>query len=447
MAVCIGFPTTDVLPLNVLMRKLKFEFGMNLDDHQTLLAEVKTLARSREDSAVGILLTEETRAALEAYQAYEDTHQPELADSVFLWPDFADAVLNPLPEHDRLSEREFDTEGDVILSTVVLDKLVIRNWEAFTHNLRAIYEDILYNTPNDGDCAQYIPELRSANPNRFGVSIDGQRCHLGDTEDSFSVQSVGKTFAYTLALRAHGAEFVHNHVGREPSGRAFNDFTLTRKGKPFNPVTNAGAIVTCSLLNGEIDDIDERLKPYKEFVSECAGGLEVGDCLDVYRSEQGCAFRNYALANFMLAENTFPPEVDSHEKLSKTVEFYLRVCSCRVSTPLLANAAATYANYGRSPLTGKHLITETGVKQTLQILASCGMYDYSGEWACTIGMPAKSGVSGEIFIVVPGVCGLCVWSPKLDSIGNSVRGIRFAKAFAEKFRYSVLDLLFRAKET
>eukprot|EP01059_Diplonema_ambulator_P018012 TRINITY_DN3017_c0_g1_i2.p1 TRINITY_DN3017_c0_g1~~TRINITY_DN3017_c0_g1_i2.p1 ORF type:complete len:802 (+),score=150.98 TRINITY_DN3017_c0_g1_i2:38-2443(+) len=401
MAGSVGFPPkTDILPLSSLKKSLE-EYGFDPSKNLILQGELAYLTKTLDSPKIATFLSSNPAIKEFLTTHFQETNEPR---NVFTWQDFSDVVLNTLSEYQ-------EDEGGVppntysLISDAVLDRLVIGNWEAFVSNLDAIYEEVLA-TPNDGACADYIPELRDADPNRFAVSIctvNGQTYNLGDAASTFSVQSVGKTFAYTMALKEYGSEWVHRHVGQEPSGRAFNDFTLTRKGNPFNPVTNAGAIVTCSMLNPNDVDTNKRLMPYKEFLSEIAGGMEVGDCMDVYHSEQGCAFRNYALANFMKSKGTFPEFVDCIEKLEAAVEFYLRVCSCRVSTPLLAAAAATYANHGRSPLSGKDLITDTEVKQTLHILSSCGMYDYSGEWACTIGMPAKSGVSGEIFVVVPAV--------------------------------------------
>eukprot|EP01060_Flectonema_neradi_P008381 TRINITY_DN159_c1_g1_i1.p1 TRINITY_DN159_c1_g1~~TRINITY_DN159_c1_g1_i1.p1 ORF type:complete len:822 (+),score=164.34 TRINITY_DN159_c1_g1_i1:134-2599(+) len=443
----IAFPRTEILPITALILRLHESYGYELEGFPALKDELNLLAQPLKNVEKQLLPS--VKAALEGYNPPTIPGCEDFKDKFFKWSDFSDLVLGGFPEHEPHGDIEVDSPLSIIPS-VVLDRLEIKNWEAFTSNLCKMYYDVLENTPNDGANADYIPELRDASSDRFAVSIctvNGQRFNLGHTDDHFSIQSVGKTFAYTRALSLHGHEFVHSHVGQEPSGRAFNDFTLTKKGNPFNPVTNAGAIVTCSMIDAEhSSDVERRLQPYKDFLGDLAGGMTVGDCMDVFQSEQGCAFRNYALANFMKAENTFPQFVDSHQNLAQSVEFYLRVCSCKVSTPLLANAAATYANYGCSPLTGKNIVTESEVKQTLQILSSCGMYDFSGEWACTIGMPAKSGVAGEIFVVVPGILGMCVWSPKLDDIGNSVRGIRLCQRFAQKFRFSVLDILFRNKD-
>mmetsp|Transcript_79165 Transcript_79165/g.221930 ORF Transcript_79165/g.221930 Transcript_79165/m.221930 type:complete len:169 (+) Transcript_79165:916-1422(+) len=167
--------------------------------------------------------------------------------------------------------------------------------------------------------------------------------------------------------------------------------------------------------------------------------------MDIFESERSEAFNNYALANFMRARGTFPPSVRTHDQLRECVDFYLRVCSSRVNTRLLSIAAATYATFGTCPLTGRTALPATNAKQTLAILSSCGMYDFSGEWACTVGLPAKSGVSGNIFLVVPGMFGICVWSPRLDVMGNSVRGVRMAQLLKEHMSCSLLDIIARSR--
>eukprot|EP01063_Lacrimia_lanifica_P004422 TRINITY_DN1247_c0_g1_i3.p1 TRINITY_DN1247_c0_g1~~TRINITY_DN1247_c0_g1_i3.p1 ORF type:complete len:883 (+),score=327.88 TRINITY_DN1247_c0_g1_i3:39-2687(+) len=431
--------TTPCLPARALMARLHVEYGFNFLVHKALLAEVLFLARPRTDPVVQEVMTERLVAEMAEFnsQVAAENFPPEGEDMVVMQEDW---TINLMGRNEDKNAMQM-----LYLQTVVFNKLALPNWRKFVQSVTEIFDEVLQ-SENDGTTAQYIPELRDADPDRYALSIctaEGQECHFGEHEDMFSVQSTGKTFAYTMALARHGADFVHKYVGQEPSGRAFNDFALTRKGNPFNPVTNAGAIVTCSMLDENVVDIEERLKGYKTFVSKMAGGMSVGDSMDVYHSEQGCAFNNYALANFMRAQNTFPDHVDKHSDISKTVDFYLRVCSTAVNTALLSRVASTYANHGVCPHTGERCMNVTDVKQTLSILYSCGMYDFSGEWACTIGMPAKSGVSGNIFIVVPGVLGLCVWSPKLDAIGNSVRGIRLAQAFSEKFRFSLLEQLMR----
>eukprot|EP01064_Diplonema_japonicum_P008024 TRINITY_DN15584_c0_g1_i1.p1 TRINITY_DN15584_c0_g1~~TRINITY_DN15584_c0_g1_i1.p1 ORF type:complete len:835 (+),score=185.37 TRINITY_DN15584_c0_g1_i1:75-2579(+) len=430
-----GLSPTDIIPLTALLDYLKSSYGLYLSKHAVLQKEVDELSLSyKSQEAQKILLHAEPSIL------------SKIPDGrVVTWESFADFTLKDVPGYNPQGEREFEHDTNT-LAKCVLKKLSIGKWEAFVGNLQQLVNDVLEGGNEEGETAQYVPELKNADPNKFAVSVctaEGQRCHFGDTDTMFPVQSVGKTFAYSQALSTVGVTELHKHVGQEPSGRSFNDFALTKNGVPYNPVTNSGAIVTCSMLNHAEPDLDNRLFPYKQLLSDMSGGLSIGDCMDVYHSEQQCAFRNYALANHMKAEGVFPDYVNTHDKLSAAVNFYLRVCSTEVSTPILANIAATYANYGVCPLNGKTCLRESEVKQTLQILSSCGMYDYSGEWACTIGMPAKSGVSGAIFVVIPGVLGMSVFSPRLDEIGNSVRGIKFCEAFSEKFRFSNLDLLLR----
>eukprot|EP01059_Diplonema_ambulator_P025117 TRINITY_DN42101_c0_g1_i1.p1 TRINITY_DN42101_c0_g1~~TRINITY_DN42101_c0_g1_i1.p1 ORF type:complete len:731 (+),score=271.48 TRINITY_DN42101_c0_g1_i1:178-2193(+) len=434
-----GLPQSDVVPILAMRKHLEEVYGLEIDTHSVLKKEIAAITTSCKAAQA-------MRFIADSSSVYFKQNPPP-TEQVTAWPLFADFVLSQVPGYTPQEDREFLIESRT-LADCVLKRFTIGNWEAFVNNLKQIVEEVLAGE-NEGETAQYIPELKNANPDLFAVSVctvDGQRCHFGDYKETFSVQSVGKTFTYSQALTALGKEKVHKHVGQEPSGRAFNDFALTKRKVPFNPVTNSGAIVTCSLLNPEEEDVEKRLVPFKQFLSDMAGGVGIGDCMDVFVSEQQSAFRNYALANHMKAAGAFDTNIDSHERICASVDFYLRVCSSRVSTPILATIASTYANYGVCPLNGKTCLRESVVKQTLQILASCGMYDYSGEWACTIGMPAKSGVSGVIFVVIPGVLGMSVFSPKLDVIGNSVRGIKLCQAFSEKFRYSVLDLLFRQTE-
>jgi len=133
-------------------------------------------------------------------------------------------------------------------------------------------------------------------------------------------------------------------------------------------------------------------------------------------------------------------------KIEDALDFYFQLCSTEVNCYKLSSMAATYANHGECPLTGARALSLDTVKRTMQLAFSCGMYDYSGEWACTVGLPAKSGVAGSIFIVVPGVLGMCVFSPRLDMHGNSVRGVDFATKIVNRFGWNIFDVLYTAKD-
>ncbi|KAL6042082.1 glutaminase [Balamuthia mandrillaris] len=331
-----------------------------------------------------------------------------------------------------------------LLKIAMLNRLSVPDWTKFTAELVRIFEDVRseLTLPNPkANNATYIPELAREDPELFGfsvVSVDGQSFSYGDYLHDFSIQSCGKVVLYSIVHREVGAEKVHRYVGREPSGTKFNAFTLNDENKPHNPLINAGGIVACSFFPSP-SGLSGRFRYLTKSVSEMAGDAKIGFSQSVYLSEKDTAYSNYALAHFMRAKNSFPEGADFLE----ATDFYLQMCSLEVNCETMAAIASMYANNGVSPLTGRRILAPATVKDTLQIMYSCGMYDYSGEWACTIGLPAKSGVSGCIFMVVPGVMGLAVYSPPLDKIGNSFRGIEFCERFAERFKCSILDVLFQ----
>jgi glutaminase len=280
-----------------------------------------------------------------------------------------------------------------------------------------------------GKPADYIPELGKADPNLFGIAIatvDGQIYAVGDTEVPFTIQSVSKPFMYGYALQRHGREAVLKHVGVEPTGEAFNSIVLDEvANRPFNPMVNAGAIAVAELMGGETQE--ERVANMLALFSGLAGRkLEID--MPVYGSELATGHRNRAIAYMML--NTGMITRDPNEVL----DLYFKQCSVSVTARDLAVMAATLANDGTNPLTGETVLDTQYVRDMLSVMNSCGMYDYAGEWAYEVGMPAKSGVSGCIIAVIPGQIGICVFSPPIDSQGNSVRGIRVCQEISNEFQ-------------
>jgi len=279
-----------------------------------------------------------------------------------------------------------------------------------------------------GKPADYIPELGKADPNLFGIAIatvDGQVYAVGDTEIAFTIQSVSNPFMYGYALQHHGREAVLKHVGVEPTGEAFNSIVLDEvANRPFNPMVNAGAIAVAELMRGA--NQDERIANMLALFSSLAGReLEIDEA--VYGSELATGHRNRAIAYMML--NTGMIKRDPNEVL----DLYFRQCSVNVTARDLAIMAATLANDGANPLTGAAVLETQYVRDMLSVMNSCGMYDYAGEWAYEVGMPAKSGVSGCIIAVIPGQIGICVFSPPVDQQGNSVRGIRVCQEISNEF--------------
>jgi glutaminase len=279
-----------------------------------------------------------------------------------------------------------------------------------------------------GKPADYIPELGKADPSLFGIAIatvDGQVYSVGEAEVRFTIQSVSKPFMYGYALQHYGREAVLKHVGVEPTGEAFNSIVLDEvANRPFNPMVNAGAIAVAELMQGETQEM--RIANMLALFSSLAGRkLEIDAA--VYASELATGHRNRAIAYMML--NSGMIRRDPNEVL----DVYFRQCSVSVTARDLAVMAATLANDGKNPLTGETVYEAQYVRDVLSVMNSCGMYDYAGEWAYEVGMPAKSGVSGCIIAAIPGQVGLSVFSPPIDAQGNSVRGIRVCQEISDDF--------------
>lgn len=285
-----------------------------------------------------------------------------------------------------------------------------------------------------GAVASYIPELATVDPDGLAlavVSVHGRAHQAGDTDRTFTIQSVSKPFVYALAASDVGVDGVAELVGFEPSGEPFNAISLDEEtGRPANPLINAGAIVTSAIVDGR--DAAERFARVQAFLSACAGRrLEVDE--DVFRSEYDTGDRNRALAHLARSSGVLRHGVDD------ATEVYFRQCSLVVTAADLAVMAATLANGGVNPCTGEAVMPEPVATATLSIMATCGMYDHSGEWMARVGLPAKSGVGGGIAAAVSAEFGVGVYSPRLDEYGNSVRGSAVLKTLSQEFNLHLFD--------
>ena len=289
-----------------------------------------------------------------------------------------------------------------------------------------------YVAENSGALASYIPELTKANPAHFGISlatIDGHVYEIGQSDVSFTIQSISKAFVFALALDLLGAERVEAAIGVEPSGDAFNSIRLTADNRPFNPMVNAGAIACTGLIYSA--EGDRTFACILDALSRFAGrNLDVDE--SVFSSERATGDRNRAIAWLLRNYSVIGSEVD------EVLEAYFRQCSVLVTARDLAIMAATLANRGINPMTDIQVVTPTAVARTLSVMTSSGMYDYAGEWTYRVGMPAKSGVGGGIVAALPSQLGLGTYSPLLDSHGNSVRGLKVCEALSSHFDLHVL---------
>jgi glutaminase len=329
------------------------------------------------------------------------------------------------------------SENPVLISKVLTGKLIIPEFDVFSGIIKKIYHDITEN--REGNVASYIPQLAAMPADALAISIctvDGQRLSLGDTREFFSIQSTSKPINYCLALEEQGSQTVYKHIGREPSGHGFNEITLDGRNRPHNPMINAGAIMSCSLIKPHLEPA-LRFDYIMKMWTKLCGGFKPGFNNSVYLSERDSADRNVALAYFMREKGSFPLNTD----LQKTLELYFQCCSIEATSEQMAVVAATLAKAGVCPLTNERVLSSDTVKDCLSLMYSCGMYDYSGEFAFSVGLPAKSGVSGIVQLVIPNVMGICIWSPRIDGLGNSVRGLDFSSRLVQHFNFHNYDSL------
>ena len=284
--------------------------------------------------------------------------------------------------------------------------------------------------------ASYIPELTKANPDWFGISVvtlDGRQLHVGDVQQKFTIQSISKVFVYGMALEDHGREALLKKVGVEPTGDPFNSLIrldLASK-RPDNPMINAGAIATTSLIQGDTptERLNRMLAMFQRYV-----GHEVFIDVPVFMSERATGHRNRAMAHLMLNFGMINGDID------QALDLYFQQCALLITCQDLAVMAATLANQGKNPLTGEQAVDPEYIRDILSVMYTCGMYNFAGEWAYRVGIPAKSGVSGGILAVVPNQAGIAVFSPPLDEHGNSVRGLRAFEALSREFGFHLFDL-------
>ncbi|KAJ8259350.1 hypothetical protein COCON_G00183620 [Conger conger] len=325
----------------------------------------------------------------------------------------------------------------VLLTQAFRKKFIIPDFEPFVSTI-----DQIYNTTQkheEGQVADLIPHLAKTSPDLWGVSlctVDGQRHSVGDTKVPFCLQSCVKPLEYAMAVDEVGTERVHQYVGMEPSGLKFNKLSLDEEEKPHNPMVNAGAIVITSLIKPD-SNMAEKFDYMMNFLNEMAGREYVGFNNATFQSEKETGDRNFAIGYYMKEKRCFPEGVDMIDAL----DFYFQLCSIEVTCESGSVMAATLANGGICPITGQRVLSAEAVRNTLSLMHSCGMYDFSGEFAFHVGLPAKSAVSGAVLLVVPNVMGVMCWSPPLDKTGNSVRGIHFCLNLVSLFNFHNYDNL------
>jgi glutaminase len=292
-----------------------------------------------------------------------------------------------------------------------------------------------YRSDTNGKNADYIPYLAQVDSKLFGIAVvttDNQVYELGDVKYSFSIQSISKVYTLALAMEELGFDKVFQRIGSEPTGRAFNSVlaVVDMPTHTGNPLVNAGAIATTSLISGKNED--EKWDKILDFYSKVAGEkLVLID--EVYKSEAATNAGNKALA--MLLAKYDRIYADPFE----SVDIYTKQCSVGVNATQLARMGAVLANNGKNPATGEQVIRTEDVPYILSTMAMAGLYDSSGSWAWHVGLPAKSGVGGGIVAIVPGKGAIAVFAPRLDDAGNSVKAQKVIEFVADKLDYNLFS--------
>ena len=285
------------------------------------------------------------------------------------------------------------------------------------------YQDVVnaayakFKDTHEGKNADYIPALAKVDPNVYGVALittDGKVYSTGDLTTQVSIQSISKVFTMARVMEEQGPDAIANNMGVDATGQVFNSIVAIEqhKGSEMNAMVNPGAITATSMVSGSSrDEIwNKILAWYGDFAGRPLTVLQ-----DVYKSEAETNQRNQAISMLMYAYGHIK------DNPLQACDLYTEQCSVGVTAKDLAEMAATLANGGKNPVTGKQCMKTENVPKVLAVMATAGLYDDSGKWLFRTGLPGKSGVGGGIIAVAPGKFGIAVVSPPLDAAGNSVK--------------------------
>lgn len=302
-------------------------------------------------------------------------------------------------------------------------------------NYQALIEEVYYEVQQmglRGKLADYIPELSMVDPRQFGiclVDMEGNIYGTGDYQTKFSIQSISKVFTLTMVL-ANLRKEIRQRLNVEPSGNPFNSLVQLEheNGIPRNPFINAGALVIVDALISYFPDPEETIN---QFMRDISCEHEIPLNLQVQESELAHSSRNRALANFMKSFGNMDNQID------RIIEVYTYHCSLEMSCQQLAKAFMLYANDGTSTFCSRRVLDASNTKRINALMLTCGFYDESGDFAYRVGLPGKSGVGGGVSAVLPGKFSITVWSPELNSKGNSVKGIKALELLTDKLGFSL----------
>ena len=304
--------------------------------------------------------------------------------------------------------------------------------------MKRILDNIIDNNRHftkKGKVASYIPELSKADGEALGIcvtTLDGEEFFAGDFETKFTIQSISKVVTLMLAIIDNGVDYVFSKIGMEPTEAAFNSIINLENNnhqKPLNPMINAGAIATVSLITG--DTAEEKFNRILKFTRKITGNPDININESVYESERATGDRNRSLAYFMKGTGVIEGNVED------VLDVYFRQCSMEVNCRDIARIGAMLANAGVIISNNERVISREATRIIKTIMVTCGMYDASGNFAVHIGIPAKSGVGGGIMAAVPRRMGIGVIGPSLDEKGNSIGGIKVLEELSRELDLSI----------
>lgn len=285
---------------------------------------------------------------------------------------------------------------------------------------------------DNGEVANYIPELSTVDSTKFGVhltTVKNKHFSIGDSNDKFSIQSIAKVLSLALAYKLEN-EKLWKRVGIEPSGTAFNSLIQLEAdlGIPRNPLINAGALVVCDVL---VSHLKNPKQDFIEFVRTVSGISTIDYCARIAESEKSTSYRNKALINLMKSFGNIKNDIDI------VMDFYFNLCSIEMTCKELSQTFLFLSTYGISPYSEERILSKSKSKRINAIMQLCGFYDEAGEFSFKVGLPGKSGVGGGIVAIYPNKYSIAIWSPKLNKKGNSNKGIQFLELFTTETEASI----------
>jgi glutaminase len=322
-----------------------------------------------------------------------------------------------------------------LIEKALTGNLVIPDFKNFASFIENLYNRTLQN--EEGRVSDYIPELANVDSSRYALSVctvDGQRFNIGDFDKPYLARATARVLNYCLAYQDVDEVTLHQKVGRLAKEKGFDYLMLNQDGLPHNPLTGSGALMVVSLIAAE-EKPEARLLKVKKFWQAMSGGVAPGWNESAFASEKRVADSDRALAYYMQQKGLFPKGSNVNHHL----EFLWSCLATETTTEAQAVIASTLANAGVCPTSEQEVLPPSVTKHCLSIMSIAGMKDYSGEYAYTVGLPAASGSSGAVMIVVPDVMGIAIWSPRINQDGNSIKGLDFSNKLVERFNFHLFD--------